>query len=138
MNKPHLADPIIETGEIKTNDGQIKMKFLYKMNCNTIYNSTKHTFNFRYEDARFRLIGFDKMKLERISGDATEYSIDYVAGQKKTVTGINVYEKTKRRRQFQKLASNKRFCLDEINLECTPNNQGACSEKVKHAQLSGI
>ena len=83
MNKPHLADPIIETGEIKTNDGQIKMKFLYKMNCNTIYNSTKHTFNFRYEDARFRLTGFDKMKLERISGDATEYSIDYVAGQKR-------------------------------------------------------
>ncbi len=83
MNKTHLADPIIETGEIKTNDGQIKMKFLYKMNCNTIYNSTKPTFNFRYEDARFRLIGFDKMKLERISGDATEYSIDYVAGQKR-------------------------------------------------------
>ena len=138
MHKPCLADPLVETGEIKINDGQIKVEFLYKMNCSTIYNSTKHTFNFRYEDARFRLVGFDEMKLERISGDATEYSIDYVAGQKKTVTGINVYEKTKRRTQFQKLASNKKFYLDEISLGCAPNNQGACSEKVKHTQLSGI
>lgn len=136
-DKPCLADPLVEAGEIKIKDGDIKVALNYKSKCSK-FDATEHTFNFHYENARFRLVGFDEMKLERITGNARQYSIDYVAGQQKTVTGINIYEKTKKRTKFESLKLSTPLYLDEISLACAPNNQIACSEKINQAQLSDL
>jgi hypothetical protein len=135
--KPCLADPLVEAGEIKINRGQIKVALNYKLNCSS-YETVEHTFNFRYEDARFRLITFKALELERISGKATEYNFDYETGQKKVVTGINIYEPSKKHMQFQQFIFTKKLYLDEISLACAPNNQNACQKKINQAQLSGI
>jgi hypothetical protein len=134
--KPCLADPLVEAGEININNGLVKVALNYKLKCSG-YDTTKHTFKFRYENTRFRLVGFNAMQLERISGDATEQNFDYLAGQKTTVTGINIYDNKKHNARSQKLVTNKQFYLDEISLACEPHNQTPCHQKIKQAQLSG-
>lgn len=137
FKKPCLADPLVEAGEINIENGLVKVALNYTLKCSG-YHTTKHTFKFRYESTRFRLIGFDAMQLERISGDATEYSVDYIEGLKKIVTGINIYEKRERYIQSQKLINTQQFYLEEMSLACEPDNQAFCFKKIKQAQLSGI
>ncbi len=137
FQKPCLADPLVEAGEINIKNGLVKVALNYKLKCSG-YHTTKHTFKFRYENTRFRLVGFDAMQLERISGDATEHSFDYVAGLKKIITGINIYEPKKQNIQSQKLAASKDFYLDEMSLACEPDNQALCHKKLNQTHLSGI
>lgn len=135
--RPCLADPLVEAGEINIKNGLVKVALNYKLKCSG-YHTTNHTFKFRYENMRFRLVGFDAVQLERISGDATEHNFDYVAGEKKIVTGINIYDHKKQSIQSQKLPSNQHFYLDEISLACEPHNQAPCHQKINQAQLSGF
>lgn len=136
FQKPCLADPLVEAGKINIEDGLVKVALNYTLKCSG-YNTTKHTFKFRYENTRFRLVGFNTMQLERISGDATEHNFDYLAGQKTTVTGINIYEKKIHNVQSDHIKLTKQFYLDEMSLACEPYNQTPCYQKINHAQLSG-
>lgn len=88
--KPCLADPLVEAGKINIENGLVQVALNYTLKCSG-YNTTKHNFKFRYENMRFRLLSFNAMRLERISGDATEHNFDYVAGHQTTVTGMNIY-----------------------------------------------
>lgn len=134
LEKPCLADPLVETGKINIENGLVKVALNYMLKCSG-YITTKHTFKFRYENMRFRLVGFDTMHLERISGDATEHYFDYVTGYKKTVTGINLYEKTTHTTQSSHLKLSKQLYLDEISLACEPHDQAPCLKKIKQAAL---
>lgn len=125
MEKPCLADPLVEAGEINIMDGIVKVILNYQLNCSG-YDTTQHTFSFRYENERFRLTGFDKRALERISGNATEEHFDYVLGQQTIVTGINIYEQHKKTTRLEKLLINKVLYLDEMSLACEPHQQARC------------
>jgi len=132
---PCLADPLVEAGGITIKNAQIKVALNYKLKCRG-YDTTEHAFTFHYKDSQFRLTTFTAREFNRLSGDATEYSLDYVTGNQKIITGLNIYEKSKKHTKFQSLPSSEALYLDKISLACAPNNQEACYTKINQMQVN--
>ena len=45
------------------------------------------TYGFRYQENRFLLVGYDSSMVQRMSGETTDISVNYLTGKKKTSTG---------------------------------------------------
>jgi hypothetical protein len=86
-----LADPLMEEGDIKIENGLLKITLGYWLSCGS-WSVSKRTFIFRKENARFRLIGLDSFTFSRASGEGSEYSSNYLTGRKKTTNGVNMME----------------------------------------------
>lgn len=98
---PCLQDPLLD-GDITVEKGLLKVKLHYWLSCGS-WGVDTETYTFRLAQNRFRLIGLDQMEFMRNSGDATEYSYNYLTGRKKTVTGGNMFEGGKPRTRWEKL-----------------------------------
>jgi hypothetical protein len=77
---PCLADPLDEGG-IAIAGGVLEVRLQYWLSCGS-YGVTGTAFKFRREDARMRLIGFDRREFMRSSGEGEETSFNYLTGRK--------------------------------------------------------
>lgn len=107
---PCLQDPLLD-GDITVEKGLLKVKLHYWLSCGS-WGVDTETYTFRLAQNRFRLIGLDQLEFMRNSGDATEYSYNYLTGRKKTVTGGNIFGDGKSRTTWQKLPALPAYYLE--------------------------
>jgi len=127
-SSPCLADPLLEQGGISISDGRLIVKLGTWLSCGSS-GVTQQKFTFRLENDRFRLIGYDHSSFSRSTGEASEDSINYLTGRKKTTTGENVFEKnSKPEVSWSRISGKHKFYLDEIAFTCyLGDKQSGCA-----------
>jgi hypothetical protein len=127
---PCLADPLLEEGGISISDGKIFIRLGSWSSCGS-YGVTHETFTFRFESARFRLIGYDYSDFSRNSGEASEDSVNYLTGKRKRTTGQNEFEESTENAKpavlWSKISGKREFYLDKMIFECNPSNEKSFS-----------
>ena len=122
---PCLTDPMDYAGEdsIQIERGTLKISLQDWFSCGS-WDSSNYEFKFRYDNGRFRLIGFDQSTHMRNSGDATSYSTNFLTGKKKVVTE-NVFDPdVPIESNWERLAGHREFYLDETNSKCQMDKKG--------------
>lgn len=89
-DSPCLADPLGEGEGLTIQKDLLKIGFHYWLSCGSWY-VTNTSYTFRYQNQKFRLIGFDSNDFHRASGDITERSINFITGRVKNTTGANEF-----------------------------------------------
>ena len=109
-----LADPLQEGGEVAVKNGLLHIQLHYWLSCGSWY-VTHNAYTFRYQDGRFRLIGWDSSSFHRASGERSEYSHNYLTGKRKTVTGLNEFEPNARpKTRWTRLSGPQVWYLDAL------------------------
>lgn len=85
---PCLADPF---SDVSIEKGRLKVGLKYWLSCGSWWASSSE-YIFRYENKRFRLIGYEYGSLHRASGEIEKHSDNYLTGKRKTTTGGNEFE----------------------------------------------
>lgn len=111
-----LEDPLGD-GRVSVSRGVLVLSLNYWLSCGS-YAVTNNSFTFRYENSRFRLIGFDQSEFSRSTGDQSEISINYLTGKMKLTTGLNSFEESKPKVAWQPISGEHNFYLDKIRLDC--------------------
>ena len=111
---PCLADPLGENG-IKISKGLLKITLGYWMSCGG-WGTSSEEYLFRYENARFRLIGHNHHDFMRNSGEGTESSANYLTGKIKVIEGMNEFDEkaSKPKTVWKKIKNNDPKYLDEV------------------------
>jgi len=117
-----LSDPL-EEGGIGVVRGLLQIDLHYWLSCGS-WGVNHAKFIFRYENERFRLIGFDAFEFMRNSGESSEYSTNFVTGKKKITSGLNMFETTKGKVSWKKIPGNRSYFLDEMSSECNGEIKG--------------
>ena len=107
---PCLQDPLLD-GDITADKGLLKVTLHYWLSCGS-WGMNTETYTFRWQQKRFRLIGLDSVEFMRNSGDKTSRSYNYLTGNKKTITGDNMFEGGKPRTRWEKLPKLPPYYLD--------------------------
>lgn len=115
-NMACLADPL-EAGGVSIERGNLIVKLQAWLSCGS-YGVTNEKFTFRFDEARFRLIGYDYSEFSRSTGEQSEFSINYLTGKKKITKGLNAFEDSKPKVVWKKLPPKRAFFLDEVILYC--------------------
>ncbi len=121
---PCLADPM-EEGGVQINNGVLKIELNYWLSCGS-YGTSRHSYSFRYENARFRLIGFDQSEFMRNSGESSQYSANLLTGKEKITTGLNEFEKSKPHVKWNKIENSKIYYLEDITKSGEKDNVRWC------------
>lgn len=87
---PCLADPL-EEGGMDLRNNVLTINLNYWLSCGS-WSTSKDSFKFRFENGRYRLIGFDRSSYARNGGTGEEISINYLSSRKKVTTGIEIFE----------------------------------------------
>ncbi len=69
----------MDEGSLSIQYGALRASLGYWLSSGS-WSSTRHTFTFRRDDRRFRLIGFDVHEFKWNSGETTELSINHLTG----------------------------------------------------------
>lgn len=115
-NSPCLEDPLSEGG-VAISRGTLMIRLQYWLSCGG-WGVTNRKFTFRYENSRFRLIGFDTSEFARNTGEKTESSINYLTGKIKITTGLNEFEDPHPRISWKTIPTGLQFFLENIRLDC--------------------
>lgn len=115
-DSPCLEDPLAAK-QVSVSRGVLILNLNYWLSCGS-YGVTNHSLTFRYENSRFRLIGFDTTSFSRSSGDQSEISINYLTGKMKLTTGLNSFEESKPKVVWKPISGEHNFYLDKIRLDC--------------------
>jgi hypothetical protein len=126
LDSPCLADPLLSEGGIAIEQGRILIRLGTWLSCGG-YGVSSEKFTFRFEDERFRLIGYDYSQFSRSSGEASEYSVNYLTGRKKATTGGNVFEDTDPSVSWSQVSDSRKFYLEEMSLECYSSDDLGCN-----------
>jgi hypothetical protein len=86
-----LADPLLQEGGIRIDEGRLKIDLNYWYSCGSWYVS-QHTYTLRWQENRMRLIGFDSRDFHRASGEVSRSSINLLTGRREDVSGENEFE----------------------------------------------
>jgi hypothetical protein len=126
VDAPCLADPLLEEGGISISDGKFFIRLGSWLSCGS-YGVTHETFTFRFDNARFRLIGYDYSEFSRSSGEASEDSVNYLTGKRKRTTGQNEFEdstsNSKPEVSWSKISGKREFYLDKMIFNCNPSDE---------------
>lgn len=90
VESPCLEDPMGEGETLSIQKGLLKISFHYWLSCGSWY-VTNTSYTFRYQNQKFKLIGFDSDDFHRASGDITERSINFLTGKVKKTSGANEF-----------------------------------------------
>ncbi|MDQ5897070.1 MAG: hypothetical protein QG612_1156 [Pseudomonadota bacterium] len=119
---PCLADPL-DGGGVTMPPGRLVLELQHWTSCGS-YGAGQEQFIFRLEGARLRLIGHERSEFSRASGEQTEVSTNLLTGQRKTVEGLNVFERSSTARtRWQRLGTLAPVFLDTLDraqLACEP------------------
>ncbi len=114
-DSPCLADPLQEGGEVRVHNGLLHIRLNYWLSCGSWY-VTNNAYAFRYQNGRFRLIGWDSSSFHRASGERSEYSHNYLTGKRKIITGLNEFESnTRPKTRWTRLPGQQVWYLDEMD-----------------------
>jgi len=80
------------------------------------YGVTHEKFTFRFENMRFRLIGYDYSEFSRSTGEQSKFSINYLTGKMKITEGLNAFEDSKPKVVWKHIPPKRHFFLDEVSL----------------------
>ncbi|MDR2872135.1 MAG: hypothetical protein LBV45_06370 [Xanthomonadaceae bacterium] len=119
---PCLADPLLEEGGISISDGKLMIQLGAWLSCGG-WGVSHETFTFRLENARFSLIGYDYSTFARNSGEASEESINYLTGRRKTTTGLNIFGDSEPKVSWNRISGSREFYLDNMVFDCNPNDE---------------
>lgn len=110
MATPCLADPF---SDVSIDKGRLKVSLEYWLSCGSWWMSSSE-YIFRYENKRFRLIGYEYDSLHRATGEIEGRSDNYLTGKRKTITGGNEFEpsRDKPKSRWRNLEA-KPYYLDE-------------------------
>lgn len=88
---PCLLDPFGENGSIEIKRGLLKIHFQNFYSCRAweIYN---FDYTFRYQNAKFELIGYDKSSMHRSSGEETALSMNFSTSKMNYISGTNAFK----------------------------------------------
>ena len=90
VESPCLEDPLGDGEALSIEKGLLKIGFHYWLSCGSWY-VTNTSYTFRYQNQKFKLIGFDSDDFHRASGDITERSINFLTGKVKNTSGANEF-----------------------------------------------
>ena len=124
-DSPCLDDPLMEQGGISIRNGKLAIRLGTFLYCGS-YGVNYRTFTFRLENTRFRLIGYDYSEFSRSSGEASECSINYLTGKKKTITGLNYFFEERPKVLWSRISGKKTFYLNEISFNYYLNDEHSC------------
>ncbi|MDR2188876.1 MAG: hypothetical protein LBE62_12650 [Azonexus sp.] len=122
QDAPCLDDPLLGQGGISIVGGKLLIELGEWLSCGS-WSVTHETFTFRLENTRFRLIGYDYSTFHRASGEASEESINYLTGKRKTTTGLNTFENSKPEVSWSRISGERKFYLDKMVFSCQPSNE---------------
>ena len=111
-----LADPLANGG-VSIARGNLVIELQDWRSCGS-YGVVNEKFTFRTQGTRFQLIGYDRSESSRSTGERSEYSTNYLTGQKKITTGLNDFHDLKPEVYWKRLTAKRAFFLDEISLYC--------------------
>ncbi|MBJ9984548.1 hypothetical protein IAE19_03725 [Acinetobacter sp. S40] len=122
-DSPCLADPL-EDGGIMISKGILKINLHYWLSCGSWY-VTNNNFSFRYQNGKFKLIGFDQNSFHRASGEESGVSINFLTGKLKKTTDGNEFEETAKpaRVEWKKLKQHYDLNLEHVNFKEPPEFQ---------------
>lgn len=123
-----LADPLGDSGGVEISKGVLKITLGYWLSCGS-WSTSREEYLFRYENARFRLIGHNHHDFMRNSGEATESSANYLTGKIKIIEGMNDFGKevSKPKIVWKKIRNNDPKYLDEVtSSSLLEERQGYC------------
>lgn len=112
IEAPCLLDPLADGG-LDIRQGRLQVTLNYWYSCGS-WGVNRHTYTFRQEDQRFRLIGLDRQSHMRNSGEMSSVSTNYLTGREKLTDGDNVFETDPRtiRTHWRPLQGNRHWYLD--------------------------
>lgn len=115
VESPYLADPLGEGGGVAISKGLLKITLGYWMSCGG-WGSSSEEYIFRYEGARFRLIGRNYHEFMRNSGEGIKITVNYLTGKTKIIEGLNEFDEkeSKPKIAWKKIENNAPQYLDEI------------------------
>lgn len=124
-DSPCLVDPMQNAGDdsIQIAHGALKVSLQDWYSCGS-WGMSNYEFKFRYENGRFRLIGFDQSSHMRNSGDATTDSTNFLTGKQKHVTENMFDPEVPIKTTWRNLDGLRVYFLDEISAECQVDKKG--------------
>ncbi len=123
---PCLLDPLMQDGGLSISRGRLMIDLRSWSSCGS-YGVSHQKFTFRFDDGRFRLIGYDTWEFSRGSGDGSSVSVNFLTGQRKTTTGQNEFKPAQPTISWDRIPVRERFHLDEISLDCIEPETRACA-----------
>lgn len=126
QENPCLADPLLREGGLSIIGGRIVVELGTWLSCGS-YGVARQKFIFRFEDDRFRLIGYDYSEFSRSTGEMSEYSVNYLTGRKKAITGDNMFEDVTPSVSWSRISGPDKFYLDDISLHCYSGDEPGCN-----------
>ena len=85
-----LADPLMQEGGIRIEEGLLKISYQYWLSCGSWYVTNKD-YTFRFQNQKFELIGYDDFSLHRSSGEQSSTSINFSTKKISDITGGNEF-----------------------------------------------
>jgi len=83
VEDPYINDPLVD---LTIEKGAIRLKLEQSSNAGS-WGSANMTFVFRKRAEGIALVGYDRMDVNRASGELTETSVNFLTGQQQTSTG---------------------------------------------------
>ena len=107
-----------EAEVLQIKKGVFKITLHYWLSCGSWF-VTNNVYSFRYQDQKFKLIGFDTTSFHRASGEITQQSINFLTGKIKQIHGGNEFESTTQPEtiQWSKLKKTYSIQLDQMNFD---------------------
>jgi hypothetical protein len=106
------SDPLSESGGVSIDRGSLLVSIYYFSSAGG--SDTGHMdFRFRYEDEDFRLIGFDRVNVNRMSGEIKNVSVNYL--NRKVVIKTGSIESDVDKVTTGKLKSAKIITIDDVS-----------------------
>lgn len=124
-DNPCLVDPMENAGEdsIQIERGVLKISLQDWFSCGS-WSISNYEFKFRYDDGRFRLIGFDLSTHMRNTGEAITSSTNFLTGKQKLITENMFDSEVPVETKWHKLDGQRVYYLDEISAECQTDKKG--------------
>jgi hypothetical protein len=119
---PCLADPLAD-GELEIVRNTLRIRLNYWLSCGG-WGTSSDTYIFRFQEARFRLIGRDHRAYMRNSGEASEYSVNYLTGAVKVTTCLNEFEPARPKTAWKRTGSLAPLYLDALAPDDVPDEGG--------------
>lgn len=112
---PVLDDVLDESGGVFIKRGTLQVALHMWASAGSWGTSTT-TYTFRWQNARFELIGYHLSSLMRNSGETSDLSINYSTGQVKRSEGsaADDTDAVKSKATWEKLSSSKRWTIDSV------------------------
>ena len=115
-----LADPLAETGAISIVKGTLILSYQYWLSCGS-YGVTNNKYIFRFQDNKFKLIGFEGDSFSRSSGEENNISINFFTKKKSETSGGNMFDEkvNKPKTRWKNISWKALLALDEMTEEAT-------------------